>query len=142
MDLPMAVVATTAEMQQARQKMEELDLVLIDTAGRSPRDDAHLQELRQMLKEAQADEIHLVLSSVTSDAALQRSLTQFRTVGATHVLLSKVDEASALGSLLPLLKQCELPLTYVTNGQSVPSDIAPAQRRTLARMLVGMTNDQ
>lgn len=141
MDLPMEVVGTTSEMRAARQKMDEFDLVLIDTAGRSPRDDAHLQELRQMLAAAQADEIHLVLSSVTSDSALQRSLTQFRSVGATHLLLSKVDEASALGSLLPLLKQCELPLTYVTNGQSVPSDIAPAQRSSLARMLVRMTNE-
>jgi flagellar biosynthesis protein FlhF len=142
MDLPMEVVATADEMHGAIQRMAELDLVLIDTAGRSPRDETHLQELRAMLAEAQADEVHLVLSSVTSSAALQRSVDQFREAGATHVMLTKVDEAVNHGSLFPLLKRCELPITYITNGQSVPSDIFPAQRRWLARLMMGMTNDQ
>jgi flagellar biosynthesis protein FlhF len=137
MDLPMEVVATPQEMQAAIERLSDLDLVLIDTAGRSPRDEAHIQELRSMLAEADADEVHLVLSSVTSGDALERSVEQFREVGATHLLLTKVDEAVGLGSLVPLLKRCELPLTYVTNGQNVPTDIVAAQRRALSRMLIG-----
>lgn len=142
MDLPMEVVATAHEMQAAVERMSDLDLVLIDTAGRSPRDEAHLEELGTMLAQAHADEVHLVLSSVTNAASLQRSIDQFREAGATHLVLTKVDEAVAHGSLLPLLKRCELPLTYITNGQSVPNDIYPARRQNLARMLVGMGNDQ
>ena len=42
------------------------------TAGRTPKDEAHIRELRTMLAAADADEIHLVLSSVTSSDALQR----------------------------------------------------------------------
>jgi flagellar biosynthesis protein FlhF len=137
MDLPMEVVATPREMRKAIERMSDLDLVLIDTAGRSPRDEAHIQELRSMLAEADADEVHLVLSSVTSSDALQRSLEQFREVGATHLLLTKIDEAVGLGSLVPLLRRCELPLTYMTNGQNVPSDILPVQRRVLSRLLAG-----
>jgi flagellar biosynthesis protein FlhF len=141
MDLPMEVVATADEMQGAIQRMSDLDLVLIDTAGRSPRDESHLHELRTMLAQAHADEVHLVLSSVTSSAALQRSVDQFREAGATHVMLTKVDEAVSHGSLFPLLKRCELPITYVTNGQSVPSDIFPAQRRWLARLMMGLQSE-
>jgi flagellar biosynthesis protein FlhF len=137
MDLPMEVVATPQEMQAAIERLSDLDLVLIDTAGRSPRDEAHIQELRSMLAEADADEVHLVLSSVTNADAMERSVEQFREVGATHLLLTKVDEAVGLGSLVPLLKRCELPLTYVTNGQNVPTDIVAAQRRALSRMLIG-----
>jgi flagellar biosynthesis protein FlhF len=137
MDLPMEVVATPRDMQAAVQRLADLDVVLIDTAGRSPRDEAHTQELRAMLAEARVDEIHLAVSSVTSTDAIERSVQQFREVGATHLLLTKVDEAAGLGSLVPLLKRCDLPITYVTNGQNVPNDIAPAQRRSLARMLIG-----
>jgi flagellar biosynthesis GTPase FlhF len=33
---------------------------------------------------------------------------------------------------LPLLRGCDLPLSYVTNGQNVPDDIQPANREKLA----------
>lgn len=137
MDLPMEVVATAREMRAAVDRLSHLDLVLIDTAGRSPRDETHMQELRTMLAEADADEVHLVLSSVASGATLERSVAEFREVGATHLLLTKVDEAEGLGSLLPLLKRCELPVSYITHGQNVPHDIAAAQRRSIARMILG-----
>ena len=43
---------------------------LVDTAGRSPKDEVRIQELKAFLGEAAADEVHLVLSSV---AAARRS---------------------------------------------------------------------
>ena len=46
--------------------MDDLDLVLMDTAGRSPKDEVKIQELRAFLTEAGADEVHLVLSSVAA----------------------------------------------------------------------------
>jgi flagellar biosynthesis protein FlhF len=137
MDLPMEVVATPREMQAAVERMSDLDLVLIDTAGRSPRDESHMQELRATLADANPDEVHLVLSSVTSAEALQRNVEQFRDVGASHMLLTKIDEAVAMGSLFPLLKRCDLPVTYITNGQSVPNDIFAADKRKLAKLLLG-----
>ena len=44
-DLPMAVVANAREMREAVAKMSDLELVLMDTAGRSPRDEVKIQEL-------------------------------------------------------------------------------------------------
>jgi flagellar biosynthesis protein FlhF len=136
-DLPMEVVATPAEMRGALQRLAHLDVVLIDTAGRSPRNAGHVEELRSLLAEAAVDEIHLVLSTVMSESALARSVEQFQTLGATHLALTKLDEAAGLGALWPLLRNCELPVTYLTHGQSVPDDIAPAQRRSLAQALLG-----
>ncbi|MDZ4821314.1 MAG: flagellar biosynthesis protein FlhF [Planctomycetota bacterium] len=48
-DLPMAVVATPREMREAVKRMSDLELVLMDTAGRSPRDEVRIQELKSML---------------------------------------------------------------------------------------------
>lgn len=137
-DLPMQVVSTPREMRQAVDRMADLDLVLLDTAGRSPKDDVKIQELKAFLSEAGADEVHLVLSSVASAATLRRAAEQFSTVGTTALLLTKLDEAAGLGNLLPLLKTCKLPLSYLTDGQVVPDDIAPADRRRLARIVLGM----
>ena len=72
-----------------------------------------------MLMEADPDEVHLVLSAVTSADALRTSAAKFADVGTTGLLLTKIDEASGLGNLLPLLQSVKLPLTYLTHGQRV-----------------------
>lgn len=137
-DLPMEVVSTPQEMRQAVDRLSGLELILVDTAGRSPRDEIKIQELRSMLAEAQADEVHLVLSSVASARSLTRTTEQFAEVGVTALLVTKLDEATGLGNLLPLARSCQLPLSYVTNGQNVPDDIAPADSRKLTRVILGM----
>jgi flagellar biosynthesis protein FlhF len=135
-DLPMQVVSTPREMREAVARMADLDLILMDTAGRSPRDEVKLNELKMFLGEAQADEVHLVLSSVAGAATLQRTAEKFAEIGTTALVLTKLDEATGLGNLLPLLRGTKLPLSYVTNGQNVPDDIAPAEPYKLARLML------
>ena len=137
-DLPMEVVSTPKEMRAAIDRLSDLDLILMDTAGRSPRDDVRIQELRAILAEANADEIQLVLSCVASTSSLTKSAQQFAKVGTTSLLLTKLDEATGLGNLVPLFRNCELPISYLTNGQNVPHDIEPASAAKLARLILGM----
>ena len=136
-DLPMKVVSTPREMREAVKSLGHLDLVLIDTAGRSPKDEVRLQELRAFLTEAAADEVHLVLSSVMSAKMLEQTAGCFAEVGTTSLLLTKLDEAGGLGNVLPLLRSCGLPLSYLTNGQNVPDDIEIASPERLTRYILG-----
>lgn len=136
-DLPMHVVSTPREMRDAVNSLSSMDLVLLDTAGRSPHDDVKIQELKSFLIEAQADEVHLVLSSTIGASSLEKTARQFAAVGTTHLLLTKLDEAASLGNLLPLIRSSRLPLSYVTDGQSVPDDIAAADSARLARIVLG-----
>ena len=107
-DLPMAVVSTPREMREAVARMNDLELILMDTAGRSPRDEVKIQELKSMLSEAGADEVHLVLSSTAGAASLVRTAEQFAAVGTTALVLTKLDEVSGLGNLLPLLRSTQI----------------------------------
>jgi len=136
-DLPMQVVSTPRQMREAVREMSQLDLLLIDTAGRSPKDEVKIQELKSFLTEAEADEVHLVLSAVTGSAALARTAEAFAETGTTALVVTKLDEASSLGNLLPVLQASRLPLSYVTNGQNVPDDIAVAHPARLAREILG-----
>ncbi len=135
-DLPMHVVATPKEMRQTVEKMSHLDLILLDTAGRSPKDDVRIQELKAFLTEAAADEVHLVLSSVAAAKTLEQTAQRFAAVGATSLILTKLDEANGLGNLLPLLRTSGLPLSYLTDGQNVPDDIQTADASRLARLIL------
>ena len=137
-DLPMAVVSTPSEMREAVTRMSDLEIILMDTAGRSPRDEVKIQELRTMLIEAKADEVHLVLSAVGSASGLSRTAEQFTPAGTTSLVITKLDEATSLGNVLPLLRSSKLPLSYVTDGQNVPDDIEAADQRRLARIILGM----
>ena len=92
--------------------------------------------------EARADEIHLVLSSVASAASLISTAERFAPAGATAMILTKLDEASALGHLLPTVRSARLPLSYLTNGQNVPDDIEPAEARRLAHTILDVERDR
>lgn len=137
-DLPMEVVATPREMREAVARMSHLDLVLMDTAGRSPRDEVKIQELKSMLSEAEPDEVHLVLSSTAGSKSLISTADKFADVGTTALLLTKLDEAHSLGHLASLVRECELPVSYLTDGQNVPDDIQIAERATMAARVLGV----
>ena len=135
-DLPMHVVSTPREMRETVAEMSHLDLILLDTAGRSPKDEVRIQELKMFLAEAAADEVHLVLSSVAAARTLEETAQRFAAVGTTALILTKLDEASGLGNVLPVLRTSGLPLSYLTNGQNVPDDIETADSRRLAQMIL------
>ena len=137
-DLPMEVVSTPREMREAAARLADLDLVLVDTAGRSPRDEVRIQELKSMLAEAKPEEVHLVLSAVAGARNLVTTAEKFASVGVTSLTLTKLDEATGLGHLLTLLRQHQRPISYLTNGQNVPDDICVARSHELARMLLNL----
>lgn len=138
-DLPMEVVATPREMREAVARLQYLDLILMDTAGRSPRDEVRIQELKSMLGEAKPAEVHLVLSSTSGSQSLLGTIERFAEVGATAMLLTKLDEATSYGHLLPVVRNSQLPLSYLTDGQDVPDDIQVAQSRKVAQLLLAIS---
>lgn len=135
-DLPMEVVTTPREMRSAVATLSDMDIVLIDTAGRSPHDEIQIQELKAMLSEARADEVHLVLSSVSNARHMTRLVHQFGAVGPTSLLITKLDEAVTYGHLLPLLCNGGLPVSYTTHGQNVPDDIQPADPQRVVETIL------
>jgi len=136
-DVPMEVASTPREMRAAVQKLQDHELILMDTAGRNPHDEIKLQELRSILSEAQPDEVHLVLSAINSTTNLACAAERFADVGTTALLLTKLDEATRHGQLLSVLRDAQLPLSYMTNGQNVPDDIEPATAQKVAYLMLG-----
>jgi len=136
-DLPMKVVTNPLEMRRALDELTGLDLVLIDTAGRSPRDELQIQELQSLLAEAQVQEVQLVLSMTSSLRSLEASVSKFSAAGITSLIMTKLDEAAGMGPLLSLSRKFGLPISYITTGQDVPDDIEAATAHRLARLVLG-----
>jgi flagellar biosynthesis protein FlhF len=136
-DLPMKVVSTAREMQQALDEMQGLDLVLIDTAGRSPSDDLKIRELESLFREVPIDEVALVMSMTSSVRTLEAIAERFKVARPTSMILTKLDEAPVMGSLLTLSQKVQLPIQYLTTGQDVPDDIEPANAARISRLVLG-----
>lgn len=136
-DLPLAVANAPAEMPRALDQLGDVDLVLIDTAGRSPRDEVKIRELADFLDAARPDEVHLVLSAVAGERSLRAAVERFAVARADRLILTKLDEADELGGILGVLGQANRPVSYLTTGQAVPDDIEPAHPGRLARLILG-----
>lgn len=136
-DLPMKVVTSPLEMRRALDELVGLDLVLIDTGGRSPRDELKIQELKSLLAEAQVDEVHLVLSLTAGVSSLKAACEKFAVANTSALILTKLDEAAGMGSLLTAARKLPLPVSYLTTGQDVPDDIETANASRMARLVLG-----
>jgi flagellar biosynthesis protein FlhF len=136
-DIPMKIVSAPREMSRVLDEMSNLDLVLVDTAGRSPADALQLQELKSILAEGPVDEVHLVLSLSASTRSLVNTARQFGGVRTTSMILTKLDESPGLGQLLGALPDLPYPISYLTTGQNVPDDIEPAVAARLSRLILG-----
>ncbi|MBS0203557.1 MAG: flagellar biosynthesis protein FlhF [Planctomycetes bacterium] len=141
-DLPMKVVTNATQMQEALDSFIDCDLVLIDTAGRSPNDEQSLAELKQLVEAACPDHIYLVLSLSSGATALRTAAERFACVHPTSLVMTKLDEASGCGGLLSVARNIGLPMSYFTTGQEVPRDIEPANPCRAARLIVGTDSVQ
>jgi flagellar biosynthesis protein FlhF len=139
-DLPLAVVNDPAEMPRALEELGSVELVFIDTAGRSPRDEVKIRELAEFLQQARPDEVYLVLSAVAGERSLRSALERFSTVQVDRLILTKLDEADSLGGVLAVLALSSRPVSYLTTGQAVPDDIEPADSKRLARLILRQEN--
>lgn len=134
--IPCEVVHSPKDMEQVLADLADYELVLIDTAGRSPNNPARMYELRNMIDAAMPEEIHLVLSSTTRRRDLDNLVDRFAAVGFDRVILTKLDESMTFGAIFNVHAKCAKPFSYFTNGQSVPEDIETATQSLVAGMIL------
>jgi flagellar biosynthesis protein FlhF len=135
--IPVEIVTTPTALRDAIHGFRDKEIILIDTAGRSPSNRMHLNELKGFLDQASKPEVHLVLSATTNRANLKRIYESFLPVGIDRLIVTKLDEACSFGGIFSLLHQWGKPLSYFTTGQSVPDDIRTAEAPYLARQILG-----
>ena len=78
-----------------------------------------------------------MLSAAGGEKSLRSAVERFATVHADRLILTKLDEAEGLGGVFAVLVGADRPVSYITTGQAVPDDIEPADRRRLARLILG-----
>lgn len=134
--VPLHVVHSPADVPGALAAMRGIDVVLLDTAGRSQRDAGRLQELEETLGAVAPDHTLLVLSSTVSAGVLEQAADRFALLRPSGLVFTKLDEAVQFGPAIHIARKHSIGLCHLTTGQDVPDNIEVADAARIAHMLL------
>ena len=129
MGIPALVARDRGELIRAHERVQDADLVLIDTAGRfSAEDVARQADLVRAIPKVQ---LHLVISAATGALELSAVAERYRALQPDRLLFSKLDEAAGPGAVLSAAVRIPRPVSCITDGQRVPEDLHALTGREL-----------
>jgi flagellar biosynthesis protein FlhF len=137
MGIPLSVASGVKELEKSVMKaLESRDVVFIDTTGRNPRDEDHINEVLSICGINIPVELHLLMSASCDDAFMIDAHRFYRKLPVDYIDFTKVDEAVRFGSLYNLLLTYQKPVAFVTTGQKVPGDIDFATPDKLSQLIL------
>ena len=136
MQIPISFAESRSDLEKILDLYGDLDIVLIDTIGKSPNEFAKLGEMRSVLDACGSEsEIHLAISATTKNSDIVEIFRQFEPFKYVSVILTKLDETNRIGNILSILSENRKSLSYITDGQMVPQDIEPV---SVSRLLLSL----
>jgi len=127
-EMKLEVVYDEREAIGALKRLDDCDVVIVDTPGRGPRSREDSARWQALLKPLSPDEIHLVVpATIRTDVAIALR-DAYAPVNPTHMIISKADEAPEDGGLAALAASLDLPSRWMTDGQAIPDDLRTARR--------------
>jgi flagellar biosynthesis protein FlhF len=140
---PMHVADSANELARVLDGFSRKKLVLIDTAGMSQRDVRLANQFATLKVEGHRVQTVLALSAGADRGCLAEALSVFQSASPEALIITKLDEAVALGPVMSLAIRSGLPLAYLADGQRVPEDLhlAAPKRFWLLHNAVKLTLD-
>jgi fused signal recognition particle receptor len=126
----------------ARAREEQIDVVIVDTAGRLHTQDQLMDELGKVRRvisrqlEGAPQETLLTLDATTGQNGLRQASVFAEAVGVTGVVLTKLDGTARGGIALAIARELNLPVKLIGIGEAL-EDLRPFQARLFARALIG-----
>jgi fused signal recognition particle receptor len=122
---------------------EEIDLVLVDTAGRLQNKAVLMDELEKMVRVMKKVDpcaphsVLLVLDATVGQNALAQVETFRDVAGVTGLVMTKLDGTARGGILVAIAERYGLPVHFVGVGEGI-DDLAPFSAREFAKAIAGI----
>lgn len=113
------------------------DVVMLDTAGRLHIDEALMEELENIKRETQPNEILLVVDSMTGQDAVNVAESFNSALDITGVILTKLDGDTRGGAALTVLAITGKPIKFAGIGEKIDA-IEPFHPDRMASRILGM----
>ncbi|MDF2557286.1 MAG: hypothetical protein K0R71_1114 [Bacillales bacterium] len=138
LNVPIEVVRSTEDLEKALNKLENYDLIYMDSTGRNYKEVKNVESINEYLNYPIESDNYLVLSLTTKYDDMQILLDEFKSSPVKKLILTKLDETSSYGSILNIAIKYPYQIAYIANGQSVPEDITTVDAALLTRDLLGV----
>lgn len=122
-----------------RARLEGLNYVIIDTAGRLQIDERLMEELERINAAVQPTEKLLVVDAMIGQEAVRVAEEFNRRVGLTGVVMTKIDGDARGGAALSVRAVTGVPIKFLSTGEKVEANtLEPFHPDRLASRILGM----
>jgi len=128
-------------------KSRNIDVVLVDTAGRLHNKVNLMEELRKVKRVIEREipgapqEVLLVLDATTGQNALQQAKLFQEVAGVTGIVLTKLDGTAKGGVVLGIRGETQIPVKWIGIGEAM-EDLRPFVPKDFAAALFGRTDEE
>ncbi len=138
LDVPLHVIYHPEELAGKIDQLDKYDIVLVDTAGCSHKNREQIKDVSTLLEQVPISkrQVYLALSVGTKYKDLLEIAKVYSDITDYSIIFTKLDETSSAGVMLNMKVTTKCPLSYVTNGQNVPDDIATIDAQAVAKQLL------
>jgi len=122
-------------VKEGLEEFKELDVVIVDTAGRHALDEELISEMKSISKIVKPDEILLVMDATVGQQAGPQAQAFHDAVGVSGVILTKLDGSAKGGGALSAVAVTKAPIVFVGTGESLDSLETLDPDRFISRLL-------
>ena len=137
------IIYDESELPRYIEKWRHMDHILIDTAGRSHKNEEQVTELKALMKNVLDKQVFLVLNANTTAKDVKKIVETYeKTESQFDLIVTKLDETDEIGNVVNINYYAQKAISYLTDGQNVPSDIKVFDKQSYITELLGRLNDE
>lgn len=106
-------------VKNALEKMDEYDMLIIDTAGRHALEEELIQEMIEIAEVAKPDYKLLVLDAAIGQLASKQAEAFHEAIGIDGIVITKFDGTAKGGGALSAARQIGIPIAFIGTGEKV-----------------------
>jgi len=125
--------------KETLERLDDYDIILVDTAGISPYDTEKFIQTIEFVKTdvPRQIEVSLLLSATVKYEDMEDIYQNFSFLNLSSLIISKFDETKHFGTLLNFMLLYPIPMSYFATGQEVPDDLLFADKEFLLEQFIG-----
>lgn len=121
----------------AKASKEHFDVLIIDTAGRLHIDLELMEELQEMKRALEPQEILFVANAATGQDAVKTAAEFDRSIAITGTILTMLDGSARAGAAISICEVTKKPLKFEGIGEKI-EDLQPFNPESMADRILGM----
>ena len=133
---PVEIAYNKEDFRIAIEKLKDLDLIFIDTAGRNYKEAKFVDDLSKLIDFSLDMETFLVLSTTSKEQDMDTIIRQFDQFPIKKFIFTKTDETNSVGSIINLMLKYGIGVSYISDGQEVPEDLTEASLEKIVDLLL------